>query len=288
MNQRVLQKVCLLLGFYAIGCSPGPEDPMVDGPLDRGTSDVVSQMDTVRHDAIGTWVLTEFHDSIIVHRRIGRYRRPVPVWTSLLLRVDSAVVRCNGILLPRTERSSRRGRDTLLVLERYGQQTFVYYAMQDRIRVFFRVAADPKERSMEYRRLRPDEHHLLTGIDSQLRDSAFAFEENYTKHLVQLLFTGRFEPLDRGQHAFGIDGNGRVTGHPIWNEFWFHDYFGTLHPFEGDVDGLVFSDTTKQWPDSMHPFNWKFIGDTLVLRSMTTDGDRYYLSKGELRFLRRS
>jgi hypothetical protein len=116
----------------------------------------------------------------------------------------------------------------------------------------------------------------------------FRFEENYRAHLTRLLFTGRFEPLDKGQHAFSIDDRGRITGHPNWNEFWFHDYFGTLHPFEGDVDGLVFTDTTKQWPDNMHPFNWKFIGDTLVLRSMTTDGDRYYLSKGELRFLRRS
>lgn len=287
MNQRVLQKVYLLLGFYAVGCSPGPEGQMVDEPLDSDTSSVVSQRGTIRHDPCGAWVLAEFYDSIVVHRRIGRYRRPVPVWTSLLLRVDSTVVRCNGILLPRTERYSRWGRDTLLVLEQYGEQTFVYDAMQDRIRVFFMVDADPKERSMEYRRLRPDEHHLLTGIDSQHRDSAFVFEENYRKHLVGRLFAGRFEPLDKGQHAFSIDGRGRISGHPIWNEFWFHDYFGTLHPFEDDADGLVFTDTTRQWPGNTFPFNWSFLGDTLVLRSMTTDGDRYYLSTGELRFIRR-
>jgi hypothetical protein len=154
--------------------------------------------------------------------------------------------------------------------------------------VMFMNEGDAQQRTMWYRRLRPDELHLITDIDSPHRDSMFRFEENYRAHLTRLLFTGRFEPLDKGQHAFSIDDRGRITGHPNWNEFWFHDYFGTLHPFEGDVDGLVFTDTTKQWPDNMHPFNWKFIGDTLVLRSMTTDGDRYYLSKGELRFLRRS
>lgn len=285
MDQRVIQKVCLLLGFYAIGCSSVPQDPMVDEPLDRDTSDVASHQDTVRHDPIGTWVLTEFHDSIAVHRRIGRYRRPVPVWTALLLRVDSTVVTCNGILLPRTERYIRWGSDTLLLLDTYGRQTFVYDAIKDRLWVFFRDDPNFKERSMEYRRLRPDEHHLLTGIDSQHRDSTFVFEENYRKHLVGRLFAGRFEPLDRGQHAFSIDSRGRITGHPMWNQFWFHDYFGTLHPFSGDMDGLVFTDTTQQWPRSTFPFNWRFAGDTLILRPLK--GDEYYhLSEGEFRFIK--
>lgn len=267
-------------------CMPGTDRELtvVSGPSD---DDEVVSRETTARDPAGAWLLSEFHDSIIVHRRVGRYRRPVPVWTALLLRVDSTVVRCNGILLPRTERYTRWGSDTLLVLDKYGQQTFVYDAMQDRLRVFFGDDSNFKEMSMEYRRLRPDEHHLLTGIDSQLRDSAFAFEENYHKHLVELLFAGRFEPLDIGQHGFGIDGNGRVTGHPVWNEFWFHDYFGTLHPFENDADGLVFTDTTRKWPENTFPFDWRFFGDTLVLRSMTTDGDRYYLSKGELRYIRR-
>lgn len=115
----------------------------------------------------------------------------------------------------------------------------------------------------------------------------FRFEENYHAYLTELLFTGLFEPLDKGQHAFSIDDRGRISGHPIWNEFWFHDYFGTLHPFAGDMDGLVFTDSTKQWPHNTYPFNWRFVGDTFILRSMTTDGDRYYLAKGESRFLKR-
>jgi hypothetical protein len=43
-----------------------------------------------------------------------------------------------------------------------------------------------------------------------------------------------------------------------------------------------------KWPDNTFPFNRRFVGDTLVLRSMTTDGDGYYFSKGELRLLKRS
>jgi hypothetical protein len=268
-------------------CTSSPDS---ESDVGASSSDLVKEVtvDTVAYGPSGAWILTEFHDSIIERRAIGHFRLPIPVWTALLLRVDSTAVKFNGTLLSKTEEYSRSGQDTLLVLDGYGIQTFAYRPSEDRIMVMFMNEGDAQQRTMWYRRLRPDELHLITDIDSPHRDSMFRFEENYRAHLTRLLFTGRFEPLDKGQHAFSIDDRGRITGHPNWNEFWFHDYFGTLHPFEGDVDGLVFTDTTKQWPDNMHPFNWKFIGDTLVLRSMTTDGDRYYLSKGELRFLRRS
>lgn len=281
----LVKHLTLVLGFVA--CTPRSDlERAVESPP-SGIVEVAA-MDAVAHEPDGAWVLSGFHDSILVNRQIGRYRRPVPVWTALLLRVDSAVVKCNGILLPQTELHARWGKDTLLVIDKYDQQAFVYDAMEDRIQVFFKRDADAKEGAMDYRRLRPEEHQLLADIDSQHRGRPFTFEENYHKHLTRLLFAGRFEPLDRGQHAFTIDDNGHIAGHPIWNAFWFHDYFGTLHPFEGDVDGLVFTDTTEKWPDNTFSFNWRFVGDTLVLRSMTTDGDRYYLSKGELRFLKRS
>ena len=276
--------LALGLGLCACTSRLDPESDVGSSSSDLGKDVTV---DKVASDPSGAWILSEFHDSIVHHKAIGRFRLLIPVWTALLLRVDSSAIKCNGTLLPQTKEYSRSGQDTLLVLDGYGIQTFVYRPSVDRIVVMFMNEGDVQQRTMWYRRLRPDELHLITDIDSQHRDSMFRFEENYHTHLTGLLFAGRFEPLDKGRHAFSIDVRGQITGHPIWNEFWFHDYFGTLHPFEGDVDGLVFSDTTKQWPDSMHPFNWKFIGDTLVLRSMTTDGDRYYLSKGELRFLKK-
>ncbi len=276
----------LALGLGMCACTSSPDGELTAGSKPSDVTREVTQ-DAVTRDPSGAWILSEFHDSIIDHKAIGRFRLPIPVWTALFLRVDSNTVKCNGTVLPQSKEYSRSGKDTLLVLDTYGLQSLVYDEVVDRIQVYFKNDASPKEVAMVYRRLSPEEHHLMVGIDSPHRDSSFRFEENYHTHLTGLLFTGRFEPLDKGQHAFSIDDRGRIDGHPIWNEFWFHDYFGTLHPFEGDVDGLVFSDTTKQWPDSMHPFKWKFIGDTLVLRSMTTDGDRYYLSKGELRFLRR-
>lgn len=276
----------LALGLGMCACTSSPDGELTFGTKPSYVTREATE-DAVTRDPSGAWILSEFHDSIVHHKAIGRFRLPIPVWTALLLRVDSSAIKCNGTLLPQTKEYSRSGQDTLLVLDGYGIQTFVYRPSVDRIMVMFMNEGDVQQRTMWYRRLRPDELHLITDIDSQHRDSMFRFEESYHTHLTGLLFAGRFEPLDKGRHGFSIDVRGQITGHPIWNEFWFHDYFGTLHPFEGDVDGLVFSDTTKQWPDSMHPFNWKFIGDTLVLRSMTTDGDRYYLSKGELRFLRR-
>ncbi|QQR87849.1 MAG: hypothetical protein IPJ76_06390 [Flavobacteriales bacterium] len=287
MNEQVLQKVCLLLGFYAIGCSPGPEDPMVVEPLGRDTSNVVSQKDTIRYDPIGTWVLTEFHDSIAVHRRIGRYRMPIPAWTALVLRVDSDTVRCNGILLPWVRKFNRAGRDTILEIDDYGPQTFIHDPVADTVRVIWMNPGVPGQSGiLHYRRLRLDELHLLKGIDVIHPAPEDRFRSNYRAYLTRLLFEGHYDPLDDGQHGFRIDEQGRISGHPIWNEFYFHDYFGTRHPWRDELDGLVFRDTTERWPAGTFGFSWRFATDTLVLHRMTTDGDFYYPAKGAMRFLK--
>lgn len=276
----------LTLALSVCGCTYHPDNlPSIEPPVPR--ADVMVAMDTVKQDATGSWILQEFHDSISEHKAIGHYRMPVPVWTALLLRVDSLVVRCNGTLLSKTIVHARSGGDTILVMDEYGVQSFVYDAGPDVIRVMLAGDDGRQQRSMHYRRLRWDELSLIDGVDMKTTDTPFRFQTNYHSHLTQLLFTGCYEPLGIGQHAFSIDPLGRILGHPTWKEFWFHDYFGTLHPFEDDLDGLVFTDTTKQWPESLHPFNWNFSGDTLIMRSMTTDGDRYYLSKADVRFLKR-
>ncbi len=40
-------------------------------------------------DPTGYWILTEFHDSIMAHRRIGAFRMLPPLWSHLLLNVDT-------------------------------------------------------------------------------------------------------------------------------------------------------------------------------------------------------
>lgn len=39
--------------------------------------------------------------------------------------------------------------------------------------------------------------------------------------------------------------------------------------------------------DTSYAFNWQFRSDTLILRPLGSDGDRYWLVKGELRYLKR-
>lgn len=288
MNQRVLLKACLVFYLYAVGCSSGPEGLVVDRQLESDTVNTAPHQGTVRHDPIGTWVLTEFHDSIAVHRRIGRYRMPVPAWTALVLHVDSDTVRCSGILLPGVRRFPRAGQDTIMAIDDYGPQTFIHDPVADKVRVVWMNQAVPGQKTiLHYRRLRRDERHLLECIDGVSLDPKVGFRSNYHAYLTRLLFEGRYDPLDDGQHGFRIDREGRISGHPIWNDFYFHDYFGTMHPWR-DSDGLIFTDTTARWPNGRSGFGWAFSADTLILLPMITDGDYWYPAKGEVRFLKRT
>lgn len=282
--KKVIPFVC---GALVFGCSGGTDDTktMPDGEV------VVPRDEDVKpfeHDASGSWILTEFHDSIVVHRRIGRFRMPIPVWTALVLRVDSDTVRCNGTLLPWPKKFQRMGKDTLLVMDSYGPQTFIHDPIADVVRVIWQNSGVPERHGVHhYRRLRPDELHLLEGIDAVDPSRTWHFKHNYHAYLTRFLFEGRYEPLDGDQHAFRIDAEGAISGHPEWTEFYFHDYFGTRHPFRNDLDGLIFRDTTKRWPHSTFGFSWSFSGDTLVLRPMTTDGDFFYPAEGEHKYLKR-
>ena len=245
---------------------------------------VEEEIPVVQKDASGFWILTEFHDSIAAYRRIGRYRLPIPVWTALVLRVDSDTVWCNGTLLSKGTKFPRVGRDTLLFLDSYGPQTFIHDPITDTVRVTWQNPDVPEHHGIQrYRRLRPEELYLLEGIDVSSPDRIWHFESNYHSHLASLLFEGRYEPLTPEGHAFRISAEGAIVGHPDWKKFWFHDYFGTMHPFEHDLDGLVFWDSSG----NRLGFNWTFAEDTLTLRPMTTDGDFWYLAKGETRFLKR-
>lgn len=82
--------------------------------------------------------------------------------------------------------------------------------------------------------------------------------------------------------AFTISESGAISGHTRWQEFSFHDYFGTLHPYANDMDALHYGTA-----DTSYAFNWRFHGDTLKLRPLGSDGDRYWLEQGELRYVKR-
>lgn len=123
---------------------------------------------------------------------------------------------------------------------------------------------------------------LIDSLD--VLDPQWRFQENYHVYLLRAFFVGHFKALDTGQFSFRIDDHGRMTGHPNWSSFHFHDYFGTLHPYANDVDALWFEDPSLPPQKRRLVFNWRYSGDTLILVPMTGDGD--HLGEGEYRYLR--
>ena len=228
-------------------------------------------------DPTGDWILVEFHDSIQAHKRIGAYRLPPPVWSALLLRVGPDPVDRYGSLLPHERASRTSAGDALLELNDHATMTFVHDPGSDRILVHWTDDERPERHgTLHYRRLLANESFLTENLDQRL-----ALRKNDHAYLLRTLFAGDYLPVGSAK-AFSISDSGVISGHPSWREFSFHDYFGTLHPYTNDMDALHFGTA-----DTSYAFNWRFRSDTLILRPLGSDGDRYWLVKGELRYLKR-
>jgi hypothetical protein len=228
----------------------------------------------------GWWILTEFHDSVMVHHRIGRYRMPTPVWGALMLNVRPDSLDIFGTLSERGMRFQRHSNDTLLSADLFVPMTILREG--DAIKV---MGTDRSRTcTMHYRRLRQEEMRLIDSLD--VPDPKWRFQENYHAYLLRAFFVGYFKALDTGQFSFRIDDRGHITGHPNWANFDFHDYFGTLHPYANDMDALWFEDLSLPPRERSLLFNWRYSGDTLILVPMTDDGDHYELGEGKYRYLR--
>ena len=184
-------------------------------------------------DPIGDWILVEFHDSILTTKRIGSYRSSRPVWSALLLRVGQDSVELHGSLLHHRSVARSDQAPLLMETEAYGTLSFIHDADLDQLVVNWHVPSQPElQGTCHYRRLTKAESVLTEGINRR-----FGFQENYHAFLLRHLFQGVYTPLGKG-HSFEISATGELSGHPEWRTFSFHDYFGTLHPYEQDMDAL--------------------------------------------------
>lgn len=238
--------------------------------------------DPVLHDANGAWIITEFHDSILVHRRIGHYRRPAPIWSSLVLVVEGDSIHRYGTLTGHSNLEAREARDTLLWIDEHTSG----YVLHDPANDLLTLHYGPGNilgyyQILHYRRLTSTEQPQLDAL--RLSNRSSAFRDLYHEFLLRELFVGRYDVLDGNSTSFTIDTTGTVTEHARWKSFEFHDYFGTLHPYVNDLDALWFSSVNGQ----RELFNWHFRGDTLHLTALVGDGDSYGLGKTRHRYLKR-
>ena len=235
-----------------------------------------SAADTVPFTVEGDWILTEFHDSIRVHHRIGAYRRPAPIWSALLLHVGQDSIHRWGTILHSTQR--RATGDTLLRTTDFAHLVLYADRQAHQLVAHWTDGGTPtRGGAVHYRHLEPSE----AGLTERINADPVAFEANYHAYLFRTVFAGSYTGLD-GAAGFVMASDGTLSDNTQWTRCDFHDYFGTFHPFPDDMDALYLTDARG----TAHPFGWRFADDTLVLPPLGTDGDRYWPLAGRTRFLK--
>lgn len=267
--------ILLMLGGVLAACggpSPSPAATTID---DQDSLEEVV-LDVTPFDPVGDWILTEFHDSILENRQIGAYRRPVPIWSALLLRVGHDSIHLYGTISKRS--LPRTMGDTILRYVDFANMVVFADARSGRLVVQWKDdRSPPRSGVLHYRRLDASEGGMTDSLDR----NPWSLRDNYHLHLQGALFAGQYTEIG-GSTSFRLTPEGGLSGQTTWVRFDFHDYFGTLHPYRDDMDALRFTDKGNV----VHSFNWRFSRDTLVLTRLGTNGDEYWLEPGEMRFLK--
>jgi hypothetical protein len=246
----------------------------------------------VRENLDGYWVLTNYVDDILKTKSIAPHLSKRLTWDAIVVKIYGDSIATHGLGIENKFRLSDNA-DSLTVIKGLGYYQLSYDKLLKQIRA---TAINEKSDNHDtiiyyFRRVKALEQRLIAGIDG--KPFFKNLEHNFYTFFIDSLISGTYKPLAKS-NDFKILELGKAdltSGFKNYNKYSIHDYFGTLHPFDGN-DAIIFEDTTitplrNVPPTNIVFYSWKFNGDTLLLTEMLTENhERYYLGEKTFKLLR--
>ena len=207
-----------------------------------------------KRDLVGTWGLSNYLDSIIINKKIAKYRLQPPSWFGILLEIKKDSIYLYGSLME-VETELINKEDTVAILNSFEGgwmllrnqnnlllKQFPYQENLDTSIYIYRQRTDLKEMTKNLDRVHKISSNVTKYFNKEILYGTYI--DQMTNNKVEFLETGKLK---------GIDG---------FSEYEIRNYFGTLHPYKNK--DVLFLRNRKE--DSIKQFNWKFEGDILILR----------------------
>jgi hypothetical protein len=233
----------------------------------------------------GYWVLTNYIDKILETKSIKPQIEQKLTWEAIVLKISKDSIETHGLIM-RDKQKLSNDTDSLTTISGMGNYKFNYIQNLDIIK-----AVDLKQNdtvSYTYRKIKKREKRLIKNIDNNYFYKGL--ESNFYSFIIDSLIVGSYKTIGNPSKMLNLSMNGQTSGFKKYNDYSIHDYFGTLHPFEGDA--IIFRDTTlvhkiDKPTNNLGIYNWSFNKDTLVLIEMKTKNfEEYYIGQKTLKFLR--
>lgn len=206
----------------------------------------------------GTWVMTQYFDTIMANKSIAKYRTQDATWFSILIDIQQDTIITYGSMFDQCIKADFT-KDTIAEIMGWTSQDYWWFIQTDSL---INLVQQPNQ---EY----PD-----STIYTFKRDSSFSnycrrtrnefrqkpFQRESIRNEVidyfnDKFFNGKYRNIQTEEVVI-FDGKGNVSGLKDSEKYETNVYFGTSHPFK-NRDVIYF--------DRRNFYNWIFEEDKLIL-----------------------
>jgi hypothetical protein len=252
----------LLLASYSNG-QKNVSTLSIDQPDTSKVSQVI--------DLNGTWVMTNYLDSILKYKSIAKYRMLPASWFAIIIEIENDSIRTYGSIYDNSFVAVSKT-DTICIIDRTlsGLYSLTYIETTGNLELKQINTKNRKVDSVTYMyQKRTDLEFLTNNLDKVHKTGS-----NFTKYFNKNLVAGQYN-LYRKVVRFLEDD--RVENFQNYKEYQVGNYFGTYHPFQ-DRDILILTSNDGE----VDYWEWKIISNNLILTKLTIDwkkSDDYELTK---------
>ncbi len=229
------------------------------------------------------WILEDFTTSILKEKSIANFfnSHTAVCMDNLIINIIDDSVEYMGMFAGKRKIKKMSRGDTLFEIAHEGD--FIYF--RDTVsNAIYTMNTKEKHQSTKHYYRRITEQWML---DALRKPSVIDFWNAFNTFFVTNILSGTYINIKNNKDSLVMTREYTVNGLPPYNGFYFHNYFGSYHPYSG-CDAIKFFDTTVSRIDS-GVYNWVFQKDTLILTEMVLSDnlETYTLGRKKLIYLKK-
>lgn len=264
----------ILISITIISCADNSKKNI---PIQIDSSEVFSETGT---SLDGIWGLTNYFDTIITHRELAKYRMQRPTWFGILLDIRDYKIFNYGSIYNDSD-FYHLNNDTITTFETFDGDWWLIKNSSELILKQIPDARIPDSTMYIYRK-RDDLFFMTQNFSATYKSEKI--EPHVQSYFEKELFVGSYKIKDTEQKV-SFESDNSIVGLQNYKTFKLDNYFGTYHPFNNE-DVLFL---TKESSREQDFWNWKFIGNELILTKFDDDpknGDGFVLTKEIIRLIK--
>ncbi len=218
-------------------------------------------------DIEGVWGLTNYLDTIILHKQIAKHRTQFPAWFGVLVEIKKDTIRSFGSLKQVTGLLEIES-DTLFKYLKTESGKWILLKNGTSLILKQSLNQENSDTLIYTLRKRDDLKYMTKNLkyDNKNYDNVNKIGNHLTNYFNKNIISGIYT-LPKTKSTVNFRAEGKVEGFKDYTHFELRNYFGTYHPFRNlDVITMINKELKKE-----ELYNWIIDGNKLTLTNLVRD-----------------